>query len=90
MQANGVCRTCDHPIFWGLTEQNRRFIPMDPEATANGNCWIDHYENGVPVINVGSSPAAIPANVALRYLAHWATCPTPPARRNRYSHEVRT
>ncbi len=87
MQATSVCRTCDAPIFWGLTI-NEQFIPMDPEATPDGNCWIACYRNGQPVVLVASAESPVPSYVALRYQSHWASCPRPPERQHQKAHEV--
>jgi len=87
VNATSVCKGCDAPIFWANTEAGK-FIPMDPEASLQGNCWIDRYERGIPVVRVADRATGVPPSIALRYISHWATCPNPPARHAREARPV--
>lgn len=75
MKAESYCRTCKAPIRWCITAAKGRRIPLDPIPVDDGNCWVMHYEGGVPVVGVALNGDGVPAAEAHRYVAHWVTCP---------------
>lgn len=62
-----ACRSCGKPILWATTAKGKA-IPLDVEPSASGNIElrssIAHYVT--PDVN---------AVGALRYVAHFSTCP---------------
>jgi len=57
-----------------MTENGKR-MPLDPEATKQGNVWVIRMEEGTPIVGVAAKPADVPQQEALRYVSHFATCP---------------
>jgi len=75
VNASSRCRSCHAPVRWVYVAPKMNRAPIDPEPAENGNMWVDHWQAGTPVMNVAANRAAIPRNVPLAYLSHFATCP---------------
>jgi hypothetical protein len=75
MRADAECRSCHAPIRWVITAANGKRMPLDPDPVSDGNMWVDHIEAGLPVMEVALSGDGVPANVPLRYVSHFVTCP---------------
>lgn len=74
MRPDNKCRSCGAPIRWAFTAAGKR-IPLDPEPYEAGNVWVDHYESGMPVVNVAADRRGVPSAEALVYVSHFVTCP---------------
>lgn len=82
------CRSCQAPIWFGLTEKGRR-MPMDPAPVEDGNVVVDRMEQvmdqlagadesgpgqALPHIRVLARGETVdPATP--RYVSHFVTCP---------------
>jgi hypothetical protein len=75
MNSNARCKACQAPIMWGESLQTGKGMPIDPIGVPDGNLWVDHYQNGIPVFQVAKSPDDVPSSVPVRYKSHFATCP---------------
>lgn len=73
--ASGTCRSCRAPVRWLKTEKGAS-MPVDPEPVEDGNVVID----GERAIVLRKGEAGPPG---LRYVAHFATCPSAAAHRAR-------
>lgn len=89
MANRSLCRSCNAPIRWAMTEAGK-LIPLDLAGDAFGNI----EETGtfassprrageqVAVVRVlGSTPSLLDDPDALRYYTHFATCPNARSRR---------
>lgn len=67
-----MCRSCQAPIRWAKTVAGKR-MPLDANPSPEGTVVI---RNGLAVVlgGLALSDAVDPDEV--RYVAHWATCPT--------------
>lgn len=72
MLADGHCRSCGAPIKWVLTTTGKN-MPLDPIPTVDGNCWVERWDHGVPVVQVTSG--FVPGRIPMRYTSHFASCP---------------
>jgi len=75
MKADAECRSCRAPVRWVVTAANGKRMPIDPTPVPDGNVWIDGMQDGVPRVLVALSADSVPANVPLRYVSHFVTCP---------------
>jgi len=74
MTPDAECRSCRMPIRWVVTQNGKR-MPLDPVPDPEGNVWIEGMENGVPKVQVALTAADVPANVPIRYVSHFVSCP---------------
>jgi len=75
VRASSNCRSCGSPIRWCITAANRKRMPVDVDPVDDGNIWIDHTEQGTPIIQVALNASGVPASVPLRYQSHYVSCP---------------
>lgn len=73
MLADGHCRTCGEPVKWVMTTTGNR-MPLNPMPDPDGNCYVDRWDQGMPVVVVAVN-SAIPGAIPIRYTSHFATCP---------------
>lgn len=73
--ADAECRSCHAPVRWVITAATGKRMPIDPVPAPDGNCWVDHFEGGTPVLHVVLSHDQVPTNVPLTYVSHFVTCP---------------
>jgi hypothetical protein len=60
MNPTGNCRSCEAPIVWAKTANNRR-MPLDPEPVPDGNVWVVSVDqDGTPRIGVALSSDTVP------------------------------
>lgn len=75
MRPDAKCRNCHAPVRWVLTSTNRKRMPLDPGPVPDGNVWVDHIEDGMPVVNVVLCHDDVPRSEPLSYQSHFVSCP---------------
>lgn len=71
--ARSTCRSCKAPIVWAVTEKTGKAIPVDAEATPDGNIVLTAGA-GSPVAHVLTADDG-PVDPEARFRSHFATCP---------------
>jgi len=75
VRADAQCRSCRAPIRWVIVLPKMKRMPLDPEPVEDGNMWVDHTEDGTPVMSVALSGDGVPRNIPIRYVSHFVSCP---------------
>ena len=78
----GTCKSCGAPIKWAVTDEKRRFIPLDPEASRDGNVLVidPHFATHrgpawlVTVLTDYHAEGKRDSGERL-YVSHFKTCP---------------
>jgi hypothetical protein len=86
MRASALCKSCNEPVRWAIHATTGRRMPLDPEATPDGNIAVvgwDDTTGGMPtpIVKV-NAPEGEPVT-EYRYVSHFATCPDAAAHRRR-------
>lgn len=101
MEPEGTCSACQRPIWWGLTEYDKR-MPVDPSPRKDGRVVrVHHARTGkvrLHVLTGAELPWQEPEDDAVGpYMPHHVTCPhadqfRPPGGRRRppkaYAHAL--
>jgi len=76
VRAGSNCRSCGAPVRWAITSATGARMPLDTEATEDGNLGVvawreDGHRLATPVVAVNPTSAL----TRYRYTSHFATCP---------------
>jgi hypothetical protein len=64
------CKECKAPIWFAVSAQTGKRMPLDPDPAVKGNVWID--DDGYAHAVSAADPAPLGAEL---YLTHFVLCP---------------